>query len=51
MKDKYNAVRVKNWRKENPEKEEANRIRIAFRLLMRKGVISGDRVVYDPTKI
>lgn len=49
-KNSYDNNRVKRWRSENPDKVKAGRIRCAFRLLRREGVIDGERVIFDPTK-
>lgn len=51
MKNKYESDRVKRWRRKNPELVKAGRIRCAFRLLKREGVIDGEKVLFDPTKI
>lgn len=45
--NKYN---LREWRKKNPEKDEANRIRTAFRFLVKHGIIDGEKVLTDPTK-
>lgn len=44
------TIRGNHWRDKHPEKEKDYRIRRAFRLLRREGVIDGERVLYDPTK-
>lgn len=49
-KNSYNNNRVKRWRKEHPEQEKASRIRSAFRLLIREGIIDGEKVLTDPTE-
>lgn len=45
------TIRNNHWRDRNPEKEKAYRINRAFRLLKREGVIDGEKVLFDPTKI
>ena len=40
----------RRWRKEHPEQEKASRIRSAFRLLIREGIIDGEKVLTDPTE-
>lgn len=45
-----NAVRSRIWRAANKEKCDDQRIRDAYRLLMRCGIIDGDKVLTDPTK-
>lgn len=44
------AVRSRLWRHNNPDKDKASKIRAAYRLLLRCGVIDGEKVLTDPTK-
>ena len=44
------TIRVNLWRHNNPEKNLAGRIRAAYRLLLRQGIIDGNKVLTDPTK-
>lgn len=44
------TIRNRIWRDKNPDKALANRIRAAYRLLARCGIIDGSKVVKDPTR-
>ena len=44
------TIRNNLWRDNNPEKDLAKRIRYAYRLLLKHGVIDGNKVLHDPTK-
>ena len=45
----YENVRLNDWRHNNKEKVLAARIRAAFRLLVRFGIIDREKVLKDPT--
>lgn len=45
----YDNVRLNTWRKENPDKVLSSRIRSAYRLLVRCGIIDGEKVLTNPT--
>lgn len=45
----YENVRLNDWRHRNKEKVLAARIRAAFRLLLRCGIIDREKVLNDPT--
>jgi len=44
------TIRVNQWRHNNPDKAQNAAIRAAYRLLIRAGVIDGEKVLTDPTK-
>ena len=44
------AIRSRQWREKNPDKKLAGRIRDAYKLLLRTGIIDGEKVLTDPTK-
>ena len=45
-----NTIRNRLWREANPEKVKARKIIDAYDLLLKKGVIDGERVLYNPRK-
>lgn len=49
MKETYENYRLKEWRRKNPEKVLKSRIKTAYRLLIRHGIIDGEKVLTDPT--
>ena len=44
------TMRYNLWRDNNPEKADAKKLKDAFNLLLNRGVIDGERVLYDPRK-
>lgn len=51
MKEEKNIdnVRLNDWRHKNPDKVMTSRIKSAFRLLIRFGIIDKEKVLHDPT--
>ena len=42
------TIRCNQWRDNNPEKYQAKLVKDAYNLLVRRGVIVGDKVLYNP---
>lgn len=45
------TIRSNLWRDNNPEKVLAGRLKSAYRLLVKHGIIDGCKVLHDPTKL
>lgn len=46
---RYEALRNKQWKHSNPDRVLKSRIRSAYRLLIKHGVIDDEKVLTDPT--